>query len=362
MITISLCMIVKNEANRLSICLDTVKDIVDEIIIVDTGSTDDTIEIAKKYTDKIYYFEWVNDFSKARNYSFSLASKEYIMWLDGDDVLIEENRQKLIKLKESLDTNVNCVKMIYDYLFDEKGNITCQFAVNKLVKNHKGFYWDSAIHETLNAWGEIIESDIHITHTRSHYDAQRNVDTLRRVMKGGHFLSTRETLLYGQELFFSGNYDEAIRVFEDIFRKPDVDFSVKRYYFNQIARCYEVKKDFSKALSYYVDSFKDLVPEVNNLYKLARLYHANKQYDEAIFWYETLVRMDFSIFKNYSYDVDYTTYYPYIQLSMCFYYGKGDIEKANEYNEKAAIYKPDDDSVIFNRKFYQPLLSSNKEV
>ena len=78
MITISLCMIVKNEEKVLARCLDSIADLMDEIIIVDTGSSDNTKEIAKKYTDKIYDFAWIDDFSAARNYSFSKATKEYI--------------------------------------------------------------------------------------------------------------------------------------------------------------------------------------------------------------------------------------------------------------------------------------------
>ena len=87
---ISLCMIVKDEQDVIERCLESVKDVVDEIIIVDTGSTDKTKQIVSKYTDKIYDFEWVNDFAKARNYSFSKATKDYILWLDADDVILKE--------------------------------------------------------------------------------------------------------------------------------------------------------------------------------------------------------------------------------------------------------------------------------
>ena len=78
MITISLCMIVKNEEEVLDRCLSSIADLMDEIIIVDTGSTDRTKEIARRYTSKIYDFTWTGNFADARNYSFSKASAQYI--------------------------------------------------------------------------------------------------------------------------------------------------------------------------------------------------------------------------------------------------------------------------------------------
>ena len=122
MISISLCMIVKDEELVLGRCLNSVKNLVDEIIIVDTGSTDKTKEIAALYTDKIYDFKWINDFSAARNYSFSKATKDYIMWLDADDVLLEEDYIKLQDLKESLDESVDMVVMKYNMSFDKNNN------------------------------------------------------------------------------------------------------------------------------------------------------------------------------------------------------------------------------------------------
>ena len=78
MVTITLCMIVKNEEKVLERCLESIRDLMDEIIIVDTGSTDRTKEIAAKYTDQIFDFEWINDFSAARNFAFSRATCDYI--------------------------------------------------------------------------------------------------------------------------------------------------------------------------------------------------------------------------------------------------------------------------------------------
>ena len=84
----------KNEENT-DRCLGSVWDLVDEIIIVDTGSDDSTEKIAEKYTDKIYHFPWADDFSAARNFFFSKASKDYIMWMDADDVFFHRKGKRL---------------------------------------------------------------------------------------------------------------------------------------------------------------------------------------------------------------------------------------------------------------------------
>src|SRR5699024_12370645 len=99
MVTFSLCMIVKNEEEVLGRCLDSVKDVMDEINIVDTGSTDMTIEIAKEYTDRVFTFEWTGKFKDARYESFKYSKKDYILYLYAEDVLIKKDRDKLQELK-----------------------------------------------------------------------------------------------------------------------------------------------------------------------------------------------------------------------------------------------------------------------
>jgi glycosyltransferase involved in cell wall biosynthesis len=92
MSAISLSMIVKNEEKSLERCLRSVEGIPDEIIIIDTGSEDNTKAIARNFTSQVFDFEWVDDFSAARNYSFERAAMDYILWLDADDVLLPEER------------------------------------------------------------------------------------------------------------------------------------------------------------------------------------------------------------------------------------------------------------------------------
>ena len=113
MIKISLCMIVKNEERVLDRCLDSLRGLMDEIIIVDTGSTDATKEIAAKYTDQIYDFTWNDDFAAARNFSFSKANMDYIYVADADEVLDEKNREEFAKLKQVLLPEIDIVQMYY---------------------------------------------------------------------------------------------------------------------------------------------------------------------------------------------------------------------------------------------------------
>ena len=95
--TLSLCMIVKNEEETLPQCLEPVKDVFDQIVVVDTGSEDNTVEIAKNYGAEVHYFPWIDDFSAARNESLKHATGDWIFWLDADDRM---ERQEALKLRE----------------------------------------------------------------------------------------------------------------------------------------------------------------------------------------------------------------------------------------------------------------------
>ena len=149
MITISLAMIVRNEEKNLAHCLDSVMAAIDELIIIDTGSTDATKKIAAHYTDKIYDFTWIDDFSKARNYSFSKATCDYIMWLDADDVIAPKDLAKLQALKESLDTQIDAVLMPYNVGFDEDGVVVFSYLRERLLKRGRGYTGGS----TSRDWG-----------------------------------------------------------------------------------------------------------------------------------------------------------------------------------------------------------------
>ena len=161
MITVSLCMIVKNEEDILARCLDSLKGLMDEIIIVDTGSTDRTKEIAANYTDKIYDFSWCDDFAAARNFSFSKATKEYIYAPDADEVLDEINRRRFMMLKAALLPEIEIVQM--KYITPHKYNTIQNAAMEyrpKLYKRLRTFTWVNPVHETVRLEPVVYDSDI----------------------------------------------------------------------------------------------------------------------------------------------------------------------------------------------------------
>ena len=164
MVTISLCMIVKNEERVLGRCLESVQEIADEIIIVDTGSEDRTKKIAEKYHARVFEQEWQDDFSRARNYSFSQAEMDYCMWLDADDIITKSEVLKLKRWKEETDGSSDVVMIRYVAGFDEKRNPTLVYYRERIVKRDKDFQWQGRVHETLAVRGRTEYLDCEIEH------------------------------------------------------------------------------------------------------------------------------------------------------------------------------------------------------
>ena len=145
---ISVCMIVKDEEKLLEACLQSINDIVYEIIIVDTGSKDNTIEIAKKYSANIFSYTWDNSFSNARNYSINKAKGDWLLLLDADEQLVQEDKQKLLDFIKSTSFDGAHFKM-YNYI-GEYGSInyTTHNAL-RLLKNTGEYYFVGDIHEQI---------------------------------------------------------------------------------------------------------------------------------------------------------------------------------------------------------------------
>ena len=209
MVTISLCMIVKNEEKILERCLDSVADLVDEIVIADTGSTDATKEIARRYTEKVYDFPWTDDFSAARNFVFSRATQEYIYSADADEVLSPENRERFRLLKETLLPEVEIVQMKYanQLQFNTVYNYDEEYRP-KVFKRKRDFVWEAPIHETVRLEPVIYDSDIVITHLPGESHAKRDLANFQKHWRQGYRLPKRLLGMYARELLIAGDEED----------------------------------------------------------------------------------------------------------------------------------------------------------
>ncbi len=205
MTTFSLCMIVKNEAEVLARCLDSLADIMDEIIIVDTGSEDATKDIARRYTAKVYDFPWVDDFSLARNFAFEKASCDYIYSADADEVLDDKNRKALKNLKSVMMHEVEIVTMWYV----ESGVQTVLNAKKerrpKLFKRLRKFVWVDPIHETVRTDPVVFDSDIEILHRPVGNHSSRDFDIFENAYATQGRLSKKLYQMYARELYKWGD-------------------------------------------------------------------------------------------------------------------------------------------------------------
>ncbi len=159
--TISACMIVKNEEKLLPQCLESIKDYVDEIIIVDTGSTDRTVEIAKSYGAKVYHHPWEDDFSKHRNQSISYATSEWVFIIDADEVL-EKGSGKVMReviKNNSVDSYFFVVKSAYN----EGVGMASHNSV-RLFQNGKGIHYKGRVHNRIVGDKKSLICPIYLIH------------------------------------------------------------------------------------------------------------------------------------------------------------------------------------------------------
>ncbi|MEW6327176.1 MAG: glycosyltransferase [Thermodesulfobacteriota bacterium] len=148
--TLSLCMIVKDEEKNLPSCLESVRDVVDEIIIVDTGSKDRTVEVARSFGAGVYHFPWNGDFSAARNESIRHATGDYILYLDADEKITEETLLQLKNLKRRFSAKKDEAYILKYYCpidgcFDDE----IQYRL-RIFPNLPGVYFEREIHEDVS--------------------------------------------------------------------------------------------------------------------------------------------------------------------------------------------------------------------
>lgn len=222
--SISLSLIAKNEAPNIKRLFDSVEGCFDEIVFVDTGSTDGSQDIARSLGASVHHFDWINDFSAARNYSLSKVKTDYAMWLDLDDVL--HNKQGFLDFRDNAMQFFDWVLATYNYALDSNGKPIVSFMRERIFNMHKKPQWNYFVHEGVKP---PPGSRIHycanwaVNHLRTAEDQakdkSRNLNIFEQKKKEGG-LDGRMTYYYGKEYFEAQQFDKAIPVLLQALEMP----------------------------------------------------------------------------------------------------------------------------------------------
>ena len=353
MVSVSLCMIVKNEQTVLERCLKSIYKFADEIIIVDTGSVDKTKDISKKYA-QVYDFQWCDDFSKARNFAFSKAKSDYIMWLDADDIVPYKSLVKLIEWKQGqVSDHIDVVMMPYHINIDENGRAGFIYYRERILRRKTGFVWQGAVHECIQTSGNIIYLNAPIEHHKIENNkiSDRN---LKIYQKQGNALDARGKFYYARELLTHGMIDDAIKMFEDFLQDKDAWIENKIEAYRNLSSCYIYKDKIQTAKDILLKSFAVDIPRAETCCDLAMIYMRLEEYNNAKFWYEIAYKCMPNTQNGGFVSIDCYGYLPCIGLCVC-YDKLGDKKNANYWNERASIFKPDSEAVMANRAYFGDL-------
>lgn len=288
MVTISLCMIVKNEEKILRRCLDSLKGLYDEAIIVDTGSTDYTKSIAKEYTDKVYDFEWTNDFAAARNFAISKASCDYFYMADADEVLDEANHEKFRLLKEILLPEIEIVQMRYvnQFAYGTVYNYNEEYRP-KLYKRVRTYSYIDPIHEIVRTDPVVYDSEIDIIHMPESVHTNRDFACFEQAIQRDGDLSKRLVTMYAKELLISGTMEDlqgAKPYFEKLLLREDLSEDDMRVVFIVLAKAAISEGDepgmFKYALKEVAGTGSSEICSILGAY-----FEDKKDYLEAAIWY-----------------------------------------------------------------------------
>ncbi|GJQ23667.1 MAG: hypothetical protein HBSAPP01_14570 [Candidatus Brocadia sapporoensis] len=300
---LSACLIVKNEALLLPYCLESITPVVDEIIVVDTGSTDETIKIAKKYCAQVYQFSWTEDFSAARNISLMHASGEWILYIDADEAIDSVNALKIreaIKRKDIMGITVRqCIPQ-------QTNNIATAYYIEycRIFRRHKDIRFVGKVHEQIlpsieRLEGKVLRTDIvfnhwayAITNEKKKARAERNLRYLLDELKNVQ----NDPFLYfnlGTTYCELGKKDAAILSLQQslVLDNGNIKRELIGHVHLSLAKLYLELDNFVKA-EYHARMVSSYDP-VNPLsaYVLATVAVLNKQYKTAIFHLEKAIQI-----------------------------------------------------------------------
>ena len=354
--TISLCMIVKNEADVLRRALGNFGAFADEIIVTDTGSNDGTERIASELGATVFDFQWIDDFSAARNFCISKASGDYYMWLDADDVVPESTASAIARLKRTLDPSVDIVMLPYVLSRDERGKPLFSYYRERIVKNRPDFYFKGRVHEAVPLHGNIVRLPHEIEHAKpkTRMGGSRNLEIYKKMLADGAKLEPRERYYYARELFYNGYFSDASDEFERFLHCGNGYLPNKIDACVMLSRCHRERGDTVKALSALYGSFVYGLPTGEACCELGYVYFSSGDYKSAAYWFERATHSKPDKDSGAFVDTDCYGFLPYVWLTVC-YDRLGQPRAAYYYHCRARRIKPNHPSVTANQKYFSSL-------
>lgn len=340
--TLSVTLICKNEKNTLPRLLPSLK-FADELIVVDTGSTDDTVQIAKRFTDKVYNFVWCDDFSKARNYAISKATCDYVMWLDADDILPPSTQNTLMGWKNSSDFSD-----VYYLKYRMEGQFPFWFWRERIVRRCKKCRFQGFIHEAIVPFGNTQYLDCEIVHHPEASHEKRNLQIYQKAIERGKRFTLRDKYYYARTLYENGQKDVASPILNSFARNARA-YAVDRVdAFKLLANIAISNGQVDSAVAYLADSVKILPPNGEICCLFGECYCARRDFLHASQWYK------YALHANSTYgfvNEYYNKFLPNLQLSVCLWY-LGDINTAKIYHKNAKAICPTHPTVVSNDKWF----------
>ena len=357
---LSLCMIVKNGEKTLGACLDSVREAVDEIVILDTGSTDGTKALALSYTPLVFDYAWEDDFAAARNASMARATKRFILWLDADDVIDAPELEKLLILKARLDDGVDAVMLPYHYAFFEDGAPSLIFERERIVRRAAGFAFSGAVHEAMAVSGNVLHEDVVIRHTGRHGESsnRRNLAIYEKLIAQGKAFSARDAYYYARELHSAGKLSQAVCAFDSFLSRQDawienrIDAYIRRgACLLQLGRRQEAKLSCFAALLFGA-------PRAEALCLLGRCFDEEGELGAAACWYRAALLCE----KPKGTGFVSPAAYDYVPLmELCVILSRmGDDFGASQMNEQALLVRPGDAAALSNRAYFEKRLGGRE--
>ena len=340
--SLSVTLIVKNEQDNLERLLPMLT-FADEIVVVDTGSCDNTVEVVKRYTDKVYLFAWCDDFSKARNYAISKANCEYIMWLDADDILSPDTQKALLGWKKSQE-NADVYYMRY--------NMQCEFPFwfwrERIIKRCDKCRFKGFIHEAISPFGVVRYIDAEVAHKPTASHEQRNLRIYQNAMEQRRRFSLRDNFYYARTLIECNQREKALPILHKFAQNPRAYVVDRVDAYKLLVNSALAVGNIDKALMYLSRSVKILPPSGEICCLFGQCYMQRQDYQHAAEWYRMALtsRSQSGFINEY-----YVTFLPNIQLSVCLWY-LGDRQGAAVYHNAAKALYPNNPTVLANDKWF----------